>query len=504
MLKEQMTLPRGFIIRDPAGTRYVIEGILGKGGSSAVYRVRERGGSGQVFALKEVIDPDRRQREHFIFEWEVLKRLDHPALPKVYAVFEHQKLRRVYILMSYIKGFDLERLRQWQSEKRFSVSLVLALMSPVVGAVSYLHHQDPPVVHRDVKPSNILVPPDGEEAVLVDFSIAKEYVPNGTTTAVRHGSPGYAAPEQYGTGTTPLTDIYGLGATLYTLLTGAIPTDALTRLTESKTDPLRSVKEFLPTISTEISDVVARAMSLNREERFADVEQFWQAFQDAAKEKRASPAEVTQLSTGELPNIQVHPDNDITTIFKHTEGDIPVVKGSKLPRVLLAAVLLAIIAGSIGYFGVYPRLTASHPTAISTAVVKPTLAINPAINPTISLYPTLAQEYRGTTSTLAKATPGTTVSDPTQNLYLLNVHTNNNIITGDVKALAQAASHFTGTFNKDGSITLTTYLYNGQSKVVFNGHIQLNGSIGGGYTVYNQGGQQIGNPGIWSVTPIKQ
>ena len=76
MLKEQMTLPRGFTIRDPAGTRYVIEGILGKGGSSAVYRVRERSGSGQVFALKEVIDPDRRQREHFIFEWEVLKRLE--------------------------------------------------------------------------------------------------------------------------------------------------------------------------------------------------------------------------------------------------------------------------------------------------------------------------------------------------------------------------------------------------------------------------------------------
>ena len=329
MLKEQMTLPRGFIIRDPTGTRYVIEGILGKGGSSAVYRVRERSSGGQVFALKEVIDPDRRQREHFIFEWEVLKRLDHPALPRVYSVFEHQKLRRVYILMSYIKGFDLERLRTWQPNKRFSLSMTLALMSPVVAAVSYLHREDAPIVHRDIKPSNIIVPAGGNEAVLVDFSIAKEYVPNGTTTAVRHGSPGYAAPEQYGTGTTPLTDIYGLGATLYTLLTGAIPTDALTRLTEGKTDPLRSVKEFLPTISSEVSAVIERAMSLNREERFADVEEFWQAFCDAAGEKQASSAEISQLSTGELPNIQVRPIEDITTIFAHKENDIPVVKRSK-------------------------------------------------------------------------------------------------------------------------------------------------------------------------------
>ncbi len=132
MLKEQMTLPRGFMIRDPAGNRYVIEGILGTGGSSAVYRVRERSDKKQTFALKELIDPDRRQREHFIFEWETLKRLDHPALPRVYYVFEHQKLRRVYILMSYIKGFDLERLRTWQPDKRFSLSMVLALMSPVV------------------------------------------------------------------------------------------------------------------------------------------------------------------------------------------------------------------------------------------------------------------------------------------------------------------------------------------------------------------------------------
>ena len=75
--------------------------------------------------------------------------------------------------MSYINGFDLERLRAWQPDKRFSLPLALGLMSPVVAAVSYLHDQDPPVVHRDIKPSNIIVPAGGDEAVLVDFSIAE-------------------------------------------------------------------------------------------------------------------------------------------------------------------------------------------------------------------------------------------------------------------------------------------------------------------------------------------
>lgn len=501
MLKEQMILPRGFTIRDPTGTRYVIEGILGEGGSSAVYRVRERSSSEKVFALKEVIDPDRRQREHFIFEWEVLKRLDHPALPRVYSVFEHQKLRRVYILMSYVKGFDLERLRTWQPNKRFSLSMALALMSPIVEAVSYLHRQEPPVVHRDIKPSNIIVPAGGNEAVLVDFSIAKEYVPNGTTTAVRHGSPGYAAPEQYGTGTTPLTDIYGLGATLYTLLTGAIPTDALTRLTDGKTDPLRPIKEFLPTISAEVSAVIERAMRLNREERFADVEEFWQAFCDAAGVKQASSAEITHLSTSELPDIQVRPIEDITTIFRRKENEIPVVKRSNMPRVLLALFLLAVIASGILYFGVYMKRIAPLPGTTPTTAIRATHSpLSPTPYPTLSSYPILATNYIGQTSYPKPATPGTTVISPTQPLEFTITQQANGKIKGNFSGLGQV-SNFTGTVTKDSMITFTASIYGNGGSVVFTGHIQLyDGSLSGNYTVYSNG-QKTGDYGAWNVTP---
>src|SRR5216684_3521259 len=211
--QEQFILPEGVTVRDPQGNRFVIEGVLGKGEFGAVYLVRELDNTHNLFALKEIINPNKGDRERFAFEGEVLKRLNHKVLPRVYRVFEHDKLKRVYLLMDYIKGRNLEALRKEQPDQRFALPLVLALLAPIVEALIYLHRQDPPIVHREIKPANIIVPLGAHEAVLVDFGSAKEYVPDADTTALRHRSAGYAAPEQYGSGTTPRTDIYGVGAT---------------------------------------------------------------------------------------------------------------------------------------------------------------------------------------------------------------------------------------------------------------------------------------------------
>jgi serine/threonine protein kinase len=224
------TLPVGTIIRTSNRDRYMVERLLGKGGLSAIYLVRDQRVKQNHFALKEVKNPSRREREHFLFECDVLKRLDHQALPRVYRVFEDPEHNQAYVLMDYIEGPNLERLRRQQPKQRFSVPQVLSMMDPIVDAVAFLHSQFPPVIHRDIKPSNIIVPAAGDDAVLVDFSIAKAYASEETTTAVGQGTPGYAAPEQYGMGTTPRTDIYGLGATMYTLLTGTTPADALYRM----------------------------------------------------------------------------------------------------------------------------------------------------------------------------------------------------------------------------------------------------------------------------------
>lgn len=233
MQQVQGTLPVGTVIRD----RYVIEELLGKGGSGAVYLVRDQRVRGNLFALKEVVDPNRHDREQFLFEAELLKRLEHRALPRVYRVFDDDKNNRAYMLMDYVEGPNLERLRQRQPEKRLSMAQVLTIMAPIMDAVNYLHSQHPPIIHRDIKPANIIVSPTGNDAVLVDLGIAKEYDPDSTTTAIRRASPGYAAPEQYSKGTDIQTDIYGLGATLYCYLL-FVPISKLSRfvslcLTES-------------------------------------------------------------------------------------------------------------------------------------------------------------------------------------------------------------------------------------------------------------------------------
>ncbi|MBA2391206.1 MAG: serine/threonine protein kinase, partial [Ktedonobacteraceae bacterium] len=225
MREVQVSFPRGKVVRE----RYIVEEMLGKGGFGAVYRVRDRRVRSNVFALKEVIDPTGHERNRLAFECELLKRLDHPGLPRVYRVFDDERNSRVYMLMDYIEGPNLERLRMQQPEKRFSLPRVMKILSPIVEAMRYLHTQNPPIIHRDIKPANIIVPVagDGDGAVLVDFGIAKEYDQDSTTTAVRHCSPGYGAPEHYARGTNTRTDIYGLAATFYTLLTGNVPVDAL-------------------------------------------------------------------------------------------------------------------------------------------------------------------------------------------------------------------------------------------------------------------------------------
>jgi eukaryotic-like serine/threonine-protein kinase len=526
VLQEQTILPVGATIPHPAGDRYVIERLLGRGGFGAVYLVRDRHVKQRLFALKEVIDPSRRDHERFIFEAEVLKRLNHRALPHVYHVFVYEKLKRVYMLMDYIEGQDLEALLHEQPGRRFSLPLVLALMTPIVDALIYLHGQNPPIVHRDIKPANIIMQTKSGEAVLVDFGLAKEYVVDNTTNVIRHGSPGYAAPEQYGSGTNPRTDIYGLGATLYTLLTGTIPADAITRVTGSKRiDPLTPAYLVAPDVPWTVSMVIEQAMSISSEDRFATVEEFWQELTNPAPKQQVQPPppQSFDIAEGELVHTpdrsKVQPplpqsidtplpltasEQELERITTITPGPLeqrPDIPHSRKWSVALAIflALLFLAAMGTGLLLFIPRHDNSPPTQRVTPTLAPSTpqskaTATPTRTPVGPVYPAIATSYAGTVTDLLNSQhPQKTA------LFLTSIQQNGGNISGYFQGLGMTGP-FKGSVTTDEKVNFTVSVQSGASTLSFEGSIKVGGDLTGSFKVLNQQGQPTGDYGDWNAS----
>src|SRR6266516_4810520 len=155
--------------------QYVIVDLLGKGASGAVYLVTDQRHPQNHFVLKEVMHAIRKERRGSPFDARVLRRLKHLALPRIYQVFPGDKHDRFYLLMDYIEGSNLEVVQQSVPGQHFSLPEAITLMSPIVDAVSYLHRQHPPLIHGDIKPSNIIAPKANTltPSRLVDFGGVK-------------------------------------------------------------------------------------------------------------------------------------------------------------------------------------------------------------------------------------------------------------------------------------------------------------------------------------------
>jgi eukaryotic-like serine/threonine-protein kinase len=490
------TLLPGMIVHGGGRDHYVVEKVLGKGGFSTIYLVRDRHLRQNLYALKEVIDPSKRERERFTFECELLMRLEHPSLPRVYRVFEESQRKRAYVLMDYIEGSNLERLRNQQPEKRLALAQVIDIMTPIVGAIGYLHRQNPPIVHRDIKPSNIIVPAGGEEAVLVDFGIAKMYEPEATTTAIRHCSPGYSAPEQYGIGTTPRTDIYGLGATLYTLLTGTIPADALERmiqLNEMEPDPLVPVNQLITTVPASVDQAISRAMSTRRTARFDTVEDFWQAL-TAGIERQQIPEPIFETSypSDKSESLSIGKIQSDDGFPLQTKAQKPY---SRKAGVIVAVVLAMLLLVGLG-IGMAVRLSTVQQTSpVSTQKQTVTPDATPLVSPSstspVNPYPTIVKQYTGTVSDL--------IMNTTTNMSLTQVSQSAGNIHGYFTGLGLTGP-FAGTVDAAGDIQFQVTIYGGTETIAFEGIIRLGGSLNGSYRVLrNQ--QFTGESGVWSVSP---
>ena len=539
MRELQTKFPRGKVVRD----RYIVEELLGQGGFGAVYRVRDRRVKSNVFALKEITHPNRNQRESFAFEGEVLRRLDHYALPRVYRLFEDVKNNRLCMLMDYIEGPNLERLRLQQPEKRFPLPQVMHMMAPIIDAVVYLHEQNPPIIHRDIKPSNIIVPTSGESAFLVDFGIAKEFDQDSTTTAVRHCSPGYGAPEQYMSGTSTQTDVYGLAATFYTLLTGEIPIDSLyriTRLSGKRPDPLELASEIVPTIPVPIAEALQRAMAVNSNDRFASVKEFWDIL-------RSYPIEEPETEQIQSPDESMQHDVvNVLSSFPDLAPNTPpllhsapllhpaVVQSSmdkrKRPRALLYSLLTVllftfIVSGALlstGGLGaksasnvktqrvLTPRSTQSARIQITATAAEPTpttpVATAPALkevtpNPVIvpvTTFPLLSTGYSGSIHN----TPASVDSSMT----IAQIRQSKGNISGflSLGPGLLGSGNFNGTVTEDKKLQFFVPGYSGLLPLSFQGQILANGSISGTYCSYQNGQCDFdgGGYGTWQLAPL--
>ncbi len=515
MQQVQPALPIGSIV----GERYQIEKLLGKGGFGAVYLVRDLRVGQNVFALKEISDPNQRERRHFTMEAELLRRLDHPSLPRVYRVFDEPSQGRAYMLMDYIEGTNLEKLRRQQPGQRLSLNEALTLIGPIIEAVAYLHAQQPPIIHRDIKPSNIIAPTSGERTMLVDFGIAKEFHQDATTTAIRHASPGYGAPEQYSSGTDQRTDIYGLGATLYTLLTGTVPTDAFFRMTQQMgkgQDPLLPVRQLAPNIPEYVSAAIARAMALESDERFATVEEFWQALQ---LDTFPTPAPV---AVGDGAPI-------IKTVRPPYLARSNRLAASSRPRgrwlMMLALLLLALAVGFASALFLFahqrgqqtPPSTVVSKTAVVTHVATATATPSPTPLPQPTATPTTPPQPTATTPpprlpVLANSYTGTIHDnlgsiDTTMSLNSMSQQQQN--IRGNFRVYPPLSGNgpLTGTVNASSAIQFIVYSSDPSARapLFFTGQIQANGAMGGQYCSLDSTGHcnhAVGGYGTWFVQPV--
>jgi predicted Ser/Thr protein kinase len=251
------------------GGRYRIGERIAEGGMGTVYRgVDEE--SGAEVAIKQLLHV--RHAARFEIEARLLFELDHPRVVRVRDYFGDQDGQ--YLVMDLVHGIDLDLLLERRGNPGLPVAEAIEYTRQACEALQYIHEQR--VIHRDVKPPN-LISCDGE-IVIVDFGIARA-LGSGATVTQALGTPGYIAPEVAMTGrASPRSDVYGLGATLWTLIAGSSPSEALG-------SPL---SRLVPDVPPELEETVRAAMAVAPERRIASAEAFAHAL-GATLDTRGSP-----------------------------------------------------------------------------------------------------------------------------------------------------------------------------------------------------------------------
>ena len=241
--------------------KYEILTEIGRGGMSVVYLARNKN-LNQQWAIKEVFRNARDQNheevvQSAIAEATMMKNLDHPLLPRIVDIIENSDT--IYIIMDLIEGRTLQAVVEENGAQPQETVVEWGIrLCEVLG---YLHSRKPPIIYRDMKPENIMLKPDGT-IKLIDFGIAREYKEKSVTDTTALGTRGYAAPEQWGNRgqTDPRTDIYGLGATLYHLVTGKSPA--------VPPYEIKPIRMWNPQLSSGLEKIILKCTQLDPDKRY--------------------------------------------------------------------------------------------------------------------------------------------------------------------------------------------------------------------------------------------
>ena len=276
------------------GGRYQLLSCIGQGGMGAVYKAADTRFNNRPVAIKEMssagLPPARLQEADAAFEREahLLADLLHPNLPRIYEHFTENE--RSYLVMDFIEGQTVEEYLAKIGGGPLPVDQVVRWAQQICDVLNYLHTHQPPIVFRDLKPANVMMSESGH-IFLIDFGIARIFKPGKQHDTVALGSPGYAAPEQYGKAqSTPRSDIYSLGALLHYLLTGIDPSE----------QPFffRPASQVNPAVNPALEALLKQMLEMDSERRPASAQDVLQALERATT--KMTPTTLSSITTDPL------------------------------------------------------------------------------------------------------------------------------------------------------------------------------------------------------------
>jgi len=356
--------------------RYEIKKMLKAGGMGAVYKAADRRFSNSPCAVKEMLDKssDEEKKKYYIKrfgeEAKILHRLRHPNLPVVKDYFIENG--RYYLVMDYIEGRDLKSIIK-DYKGSIPEKPVIKWSTDILEALEYLHSQEPPIIYRDIKPANIMLRDSDLRILLIDFGIARTFIPEDFSEMTAVGTPNYAPEELFEGRYDTRTDIYSLGATMHHMLTGVKPVMG---------ENLRPVREVNPQISQELEEIVMKALSKNPEDRYAsagEMREKLEKLKDFTEEITVIP-EINTEKVKEYKFESFNPENDtLTQENKAKKGSLKYILislGLFLPVFFI--ILFFILAGGITYW--YINDPSTDPTPEATPFFQPTQ--EPVYSPT--------------------------------------------------------------------------------------------------------------------------